>query len=70
MSKCSLLFHTPTELKGNPSRDAMPFGILFARLCSRIGALRSLYGEGPLPIDFGTLADRADLVRTIHCDLQ
>jgi hypothetical protein len=68
-SKCSLLFHTPTELKGNPSRDAMPFGVLFARVRDRIGALRSLYGEGPLPIDFRRLADRAGLVRTIHCDL-
>jgi hypothetical protein len=68
-SKCSLLFHTPTELKGNPSRDAMPFGILFARVRERIGALRSLYGDGPLPIDFRTLTGRARLVRTVHCDL-
>jgi len=69
-SKCSLLFRTPTELKGNPSRDAMPFGVLFARVRDRIGALRSLYGEGPLPIDFRTLARQAELVRTVHCDLQ
>jgi hypothetical protein len=70
ISKCSLLFRTPTELKGNPSRDAMPFGVLFARVRDRIGALCSLYGEGPLQIDFRALADRAGLVRTVHCDLQ
>jgi hypothetical protein len=73
ISKCSLLFRTPTELKGNPARDssdAMPFGILFARLRDRIGTLSSLYGDGPLPIDFRALADRAGLVRTVHSDLQ
>lgn len=69
-SKCSLLFRTPTELKGNPFRDAVPFGVLFARVRDRIGALRSLYGEGPLPIDFRTLRGRAGLVRTVHCDLE
>jgi hypothetical protein len=69
-SKCSLLFRTPTELKGNPSRDAMPFGVLFARVCDRIGALRSLYGEGPLRIDFRALAERAGLVCTVQCDLK
>jgi hypothetical protein len=73
ISKCSLLFRTPAELKGNPSgnsRNEMPFGVLFARVRDRIGALCSLYGEGPLPIDFRALADRARLVRTVRCDLQ
>ena len=70
ISKCSLLFRTPTELKGNPSNDAIPFGILFARVRDRISTLSSLYGEGPLPIDFRALADRANLVSTVHCDLQ
>jgi len=72
-SKCSLAFRTPTELKGNPSndsRDAIPFGVLFARARDRISTLRGLYGEGPLPIDFRALAERADLVRTVHSDLQ
>jgi hypothetical protein len=48
----------------------MPFGVLFARVRDRISTLRSLYGEGPLPIDFQALADRAGLVRTVDCDLQ
>jgi hypothetical protein len=73
VSKCSVAFRTPTELKGNPSvdsRDAIPFGVLFARARDRISTLRSLYGEGPLPIDFQAIAERAGLVRTVHCDLQ
>jgi hypothetical protein len=69
-SLCSLLFRTPTELKGLAAPDQMSFGVLFARVRDRISTLRSLYGEGPLPIDFRTLADRAGLVRTLHCDLQ
>jgi hypothetical protein len=69
-SKCSLSFRTPTELKGNPSNRDLPFGVLFARVRDRISTLRSLYGEGPLPVDFKALAGRAGLVRTVHCDLQ
>ncbi len=70
VSRCSLSFRTPTELKGNSSHNSMPFGVLFARVRDRISTLRSLYGEGPLPIDFQALADRAGLVRTVDCDLQ
>lgn len=70
VSRCSLAFRTPTELKGNPSHSEIPFGILFARVRDRIGTLRSLYGEGPLPIDFQPLSDRARLVRTVSCDLE
>jgi hypothetical protein len=69
-SKCSLAFRTPTELKGTPSSREIPFGVLFARARDRISTLRGLYGEGPLAIDFRALAERADLVRTVHCDLQ
>ena len=69
-SRCSLLFRTPTELKGNPSRNEVPFGVLFARVRDRIGTLRSLYGEGPLTIDFHASSVRANLVRTVKCDLQ
>jgi hypothetical protein len=70
VSRCSLSFRTPTELKGNSSHNGMPFGVLFARVRDRISTLRSLYGEGPLPIDFQGLADRAGLVRTVDCDLR
>jgi hypothetical protein len=63
-------FRTPTELKGNPARASVPFGVLFARVRDRISTLRSLYGEGPLPVDFKMLSNRADLVRTVKSDLQ
>jgi hypothetical protein len=66
---CSVLFRTPTELKGNAAGDGMPFGVLFARVRDRISSLRSLYGEGPLPIDFRALSERAGMVRTVHSDL-
>ena len=73
--RITILFHTPTELKGTASRekgsrDDVPFGILFARIRDRIATLRSIYGEGPLPLDFQALSRRADLVRTLRCDLQ
>lgn len=63
-------FRTPTELKGSPSRSEAPFGILFARIRDRISTLGSLYGAGPLPINFKGLSQRANLVRTLRCDLQ
>jgi hypothetical protein len=69
-SKCSVAFRTPTDLKGNPSVDEIPFIVLVSRARDRISTLRSLYGEGPLPIDFRALGERAALVRTVHCDLQ
>ena len=69
-NRITVLFCTPTELKGAPSAAEAPFGILFARIRDRIGTLRSLYGEGPLPVDFKALSNRADLVRTVRCDLQ
>jgi hypothetical protein len=68
--RITVVFHTPTELKGTASREDVPFGILFARIRDRIATLRALYGEGPLPLDFKGLSNRADLVRTVQCDLQ
>jgi hypothetical protein len=65
-----VFFRTPTELKGNPSRDELPFGVLFARIRDRIATLCSLYGDQPLAIDFPALGDRANQVRTISCDLK
>ncbi len=65
-----VFFRTPTELKGNPSRDEVPFGVLFARIRDRIATLCSLYGEAPLTIDFAALGERAHQVRTLSCDLE
>ena len=69
-SRIRVFFRTPTELKGNPSRDEVPFGVLFGRIRDRIATLCSLYGEEPLQIDFGALGERAHAVRTLSCDLE
>ncbi len=69
-SRIRVLFRTPTELKGNLSRDELPFGVLFARIRDRIATLCSLYGEEPLAIDFAAFGERANQVRTVSCDLK
>jgi hypothetical protein len=65
-------FVTPTELKSrDPEGAARPeFAVLFARLRDRISTLRTLYGAGPLDIDFRGMGERAALVRLSHCDLK
>ncbi len=55
-----LRFLTPTELKsGGAKVDRPEFPILFARLRDRISTLRTLYGPGPLEIDFQGMGERA-----------
>jgi hypothetical protein len=56
-------------LKGCKSHSRIPFSVLFARVRDRLSTLRSIYGEGPLPIDFRALAKRADLIQTVKSDL-
>lgn len=68
--RITVCFRTPTELKGSPAPSEAPFGVLFARIGERVSALRSLYGEGPLPLVFEALARRACLVRTVRSDLR
>ncbi len=64
-------FVTPTELKSQREVVARPeFGILFARLRDRISTLRTLYGGGPLQIDFRRMGERAAAVRLARCDLR
>jgi hypothetical protein len=60
-SRVKVHFLTPTELK--PANEP-EFGRLFARVRDRIATLRSLYGAGPLNIDFRAIGERAGLVRT------
>ena len=63
-------FRTPTELKSNADPVARPeFGILFARARDRVSTLRSLYGDGPLEIDFHALGERASAVRMTRCEV-
>jgi hypothetical protein len=66
----TVFFRTPTELKGACPPGQIPFGVLFSRLRDRIATLSSLYGQGPLEIDFRAMADRAALVRMTRCDLR
>ncbi len=42
----------------------------FGRIRDRIGTLRTLYGPGPLEIDFQAMGLRAAAVRMTHCDLR
>src|SRR5262249_34901113 len=46
------------------------FAILFSRLRDRISTLRSLYGSGPLDVDFRALGDRGAAVQMTRCDVR
>jgi hypothetical protein len=66
-----LRFHTPTELKADGTISDRPeFPVLFARLRDRISTLRTLYGEGPMPIDFRAMHERSAEIRLGHCNLR
>jgi hypothetical protein len=63
-------FETPTELKSDGELAARPeFPILFRRLRDRISTLRSLYGAGPVEVDFRGMGERAQSVRMTRCQL-
>jgi hypothetical protein len=70
ISRLRVQFQTPTELKVNGAIGKSEFPVLLARARDRVSTLRSLYGEGPLELDFRGLADRARLVRTVRSELQ
>jgi hypothetical protein len=64
-------FLTPTELKSGDQLAARPeFDILFARARDRVSTLRTLYGAGPLAIDFQAMGKRAAAIRMTRCDLR
>ena len=64
-------FLTPTELKADGQVVREPeFGVLFARVRDRLSTLRSLYGDGPLPLDFSAAGERARAVKLIGTDLR
>ena len=67
VERCQVRFVTPTELKGAPTPD---FAALFARLRDRVSTLRSLYGNGPLDVDFRAMGERAEKVKMTRCDLR
>jgi len=67
VSTCRVTFLSPTELKNQKSPE---FGPLFRRIRDRISTLRSLYGPGPLEIDFKAMGERAAEIRMTHSELQ
>ena len=64
-------FLSPTELKHEGRTVERPgFGILLARVRDRLSTLRTLYGEGPLEIDFAAMGARAAAVQMTGCELR
>ena len=64
-------FLSPTELKAGREVAAKPeFPILFARIRDRISTLRSLYGSGPLEMDFQAAGARARAVQMTRCEVR
>jgi hypothetical protein len=63
-TKVRVRFTTPTELKHGQLLATRPeFEALFGRIRDRLSTLRTLYGAGPLPIDFQALGERAAKVK-------
>lgn len=63
-------FLTPTELKGDgATAGSPPFAVLAARLRDRVSTLRTLYGGGPLEIDFRGFGERAAQIRMERCEI-
>jgi hypothetical protein len=70
-SRIRVEFLTPTELKGAEGIVERPeFPVLFARARDRVGALRALYGAGPLDVDFRAMGERAAGVRMTACEVR
>lgn len=70
MSTIVVRFVTPTELKAEGEIARPDFCVLFARARDRVSTLRSLYGGGPLDIDFRGMADRSRSVQLVRADLR
>jgi len=71
LSRLRLLFLSPTELKAHGETVSQPyFGPLFARIRDRVATLRSLYGEGPLDLDFRLLGELAEQIQMVHGDIR
>ncbi len=68
VSSLCVRFLTPTELKAEGGLATQPdFPVLFARIRDRISTLRTLYGPGPLEIDFRGIGERAATVTMPRC---
>jgi CRISPR/Cas system endoribonuclease Cas6 (RAMP superfamily) len=64
-------FVTATELKMHGRLAERPeFGVLLARARDRMSELSALYGDGPLPLDFSAIGERAAAVAMPSCEIQ
>jgi len=64
-------FLTPTELKCGGGLALRPdFPVLFTRVRDRISILETLYGPGPLEIDFRTMGERAASIEMTRCQIE
>lgn len=70
VSRIRVDFQTPMELKRDGTVSQPDFQVLLSRARDRVSTLRSLYGAGPLDIDFRGLSERAQSVKTVRCELQ
>lgn len=67
--KISVEFLSPTELKHDDRiTDRPEFPILFGRIRDRVSTLRTLYGQGPLDLDFRAIGLRATQVKMTRCE--
>ncbi len=63
VDQVAVRFVSPTELKAGGRLVERPdFPVLFARIRDRVCTLRSLYGGGPLELDFRGMGERAAAV--------
>jgi hypothetical protein len=71
VERVTIHFQTPTELRSAADQASVEdFAALFARVRDRVSTLRSLYGEGPLAIDFRGMAERARAIRSVRSCLK
>ena len=71
VERVNVRFVTPTELKVAGGMAPKPdFEVLMSRIRDRVSNLRSLYGAGPLEIDFRGFAERAAKVTMLWFEMQ
>ncbi len=70
VSRIRVEFQTPTQLKTAGDLTETAFPVLLARARDRVSTLRSLYGAGPLEIDFRGIQERSRSVKTARSELR
>jgi hypothetical protein len=71
LSRVRVRFLTPTELTAGGATVTKPdFGALFSRLRDRLSNLSTIYGSGPLDVDFRAMGERATEIRLVKSDIR